>query len=262
MTRTALLALSFSTALSGPAFAQGYSGDLAINPGDVRLGQRHYSPFVDQSFPNRVFWGDTHLHTSYSTDAGMIGNVLGPDEAFRFARGEKVRASLGEYAQLVRPLDFLVVADHAENLGLAPMIAESNPQLLSNPWGREIHDLVRAGDPTGAFVMWGESMGANTDPIDDDDLTRTFWRRIVKSAERHNEPGVFSALHGFEWTSVKNFNNLHRVVMFRDNADRVEDLVPFSNYDSSDPADLWVWMDAYEARTGGKVMAFAHNGNL
>ena len=262
MTRTALLALSFSTALSGPAFAQGYSGDLAINPGDVRLGQRHYSPFVDQSFPNRVFWGDTHLHTSYSTDAGMIGNVLGPDEAFRFARGEKVRASLGEYAQLVRPLDFLVVADHAENLGLAPMIAESNPQLLSNPWGREIHDLVRAGDPTGAFVMWGESMGANTDPIDDDDLTRTFWRRIVKSAERHNEPGVFTALHGFEWTSVKNFNNLHRVVMFRDNADRVEDLVPFSNYDSSDPEDLWDWMDAYEARTGGKVMAFAHNGNL
>ena len=119
---------------SSTSTAQEYAGELAIDPENVTLGQEHYSPFVGQSYPDRVFWGDTHLHTSYSTDAGMIGNVLGPDEAFRFARGEKVRASLGHFAQLVRPLDFLVVADHAENLGLAPMIAESNPQLLANPW--------------------------------------------------------------------------------------------------------------------------------
>ncbi len=254
--------VSLSALLTGAALAQDYSGELAINPEDVRLGQRGYSPFVDQSFPNQVFWGDTHLHTSYSTDAGMIGNVLDPEEAFRFARGEKVRASLGEFAQLVRPLDFLVVADHAENLGLAPMIAESNPQLLANSWGREIHDLVRGGDPLGAFVMWGEAMGAVTDPIDDDELTRSFWNRIVDAAERYNEPGVFTSLHGFEWTSIKDLNNLHRIVMFRDSAEEVADLVPFSNYDSSNPEDLWDWMEAYETRTGGKVMAFAHNGNL
>ncbi len=254
--------VSLSALLTGAALAQDYSGELAINPEDVRLGQRGYSPFVDQSFPNRVFWGDTHLHTSYSTDAGMIGNVLDPDEAFSFARGEKVRASLGEFAQLVRPLDFLVVADHAENLGLAPMIEESNPQLLSNTWGREIHDLVRGGDPLGAFVKWGEAMAINTDPIDDDDLTRTFWNRIVESAERNYEPGVFTTLHGFEWTSARDLNNLHRIVLFRDNADRVEDLVPFSNFDSSDPEDLFDWMEAYETRTSGKIMAFAHNGNL
>ena len=117
---------------------------------------------MDRSFPDRVFWGDTHVHSSYSTDAGMIGNVLGPEEAFRFARGEKVRASLGTFAQLVRPLDFLVVADHAENLGLAPMIAESNPQLLANPWGREIHDLARGGQGSAAYVLWGQSMVDNT----------------------------------------------------------------------------------------------------
>jgi hypothetical protein len=244
------------------ATAQDYSGELAIDPENVTLGQEHYSPFLDRSYPNRVYWGDTHLHTSYSTDAGMIGNVLGPDEAFRFARGEKVRASLGEFAQIIRPLDFLVVADHAENLGLAPMIAESNPQLLKNSWGREIHDLVKSGNPLGAFVMWGEAMGANIDAIDDDDLTRTYWNRIVESAERYNQPGVFTALHGFEWTSITNLNNLHRIVMFRDEGKDVEDLVPFSNFDSSDPEDLWNWMEAYESNTGGKVMAFAHNGNL
>ena len=242
--------------------AQQYSGEMAIDPENVTLGQAGYSPFVGQSYPDRVFWGDTHLHTSYSTDAGMIGNVLGPEEAFRFARGDKVRASMGEFAQLVRPLDFLVVADHAENLGLAPMIAESNPQLLRNPWGRQIHDLVKSGDPLAAFVLWGQSMSANSDPLDNDELTRTYWNRIVESAERYNEPGVFTALHGFEWTSSTNLNNLHRIVMFRDGGDRVEDLVPFSNYDSSDPEDLWDWLEAYENRTGGQVMAFAHNGNL
>ncbi|MBD1548730.1 DUF3604 domain-containing protein [Roseibium aggregatum] len=240
----------------------GYLGDVAISEKDVKLGARHYSPFLDQSYPNRVFWGDTHLHTSYSTDAGMIGNVLGPDEAFRFARGEKVRASAGTWAQLVRPLDFLVVADHAENLGLAPMIAESNPGLLSNEWGRKLHDLVKGGDPIAAYVEWGAALNAAVDRINDDNLQRTMWNRIVESAERFNEPGVFTALHGFEWSSGPDANNLHRVVMFRDDADKVEDLVPFSTYDSSDPEDLWNWLAAYEKRTGGHVMAFPHNGNL
>jgi hypothetical protein len=242
--------------------AAGQTLDVSAEADEVTLGAPHYSPFIDESYPNRVFWGDTHLHTSYSTDAGMIGNVLGPDEAFRFARGEKVRASRGEFAQLVRPLDFLVVADHAENLGLAPMIAESNPALLANEWGRKLHDLVKNGDPMAAYVEWGAALNALTDPIDDDDLTRTVWNRIVDSAESFNQPGVFTALHGFEWSSGPNANNLHRVVMFRDDAENVEDLVPISAYDSGDPEDLWDWMEAYERKTGGKVMAFAHNGNL
>ncbi|MBW8635876.1 DUF3604 domain-containing protein [Hoeflea sp. WL0058] len=254
-----LAALWTATAL---AQEQGYVGDVAISEEDVKLGARHYSPYLDQTYPNRVLWGDTHLHTSYSTDAGMIGNTLGPDEAFRFARGEKVRASVGDYAQLVRPLDFLVVADHSENLGLAPMIAESNPGLLANDWGRQLHDLVKGGDPIAAYVEWGAALNSATDRINDDDLQRTMWNRIVDSAESFNEPGVFTALHGFEWSSGPDANNLHRIVMFRDDGDKVEDLVPFSAYDSSDPEDLWDWMEAYERNTGGKVMAFAHNGNL
>jgi hypothetical protein len=192
----------------------------------------------------------------------MIGNYLGPDEAFRFARGEIVRASAGQRAKLIRPLDFLVVADHSENLGLASLIAESDPDLLRIPWGKEIHDLVKAGDGFGAFAMWGAKMVAGEDPLDDDDLVRTVWNRIVDSAESFNEPGVFTALHGFEWTSSYEANNLHRVVIFRDDAARVRDLVPFSNYDSSDPEDLWKWLQNYQHNTGGRVLAIAHNGNL
>ena len=94
------------------------------------IGEKEYSPYLNIGYPQRVFWGDTHLHTSFSTDAGMVGNQLGPDEEYRFARGEMVVASSGVRARLQRPLDFQVVADHAENLGLAPMIAEKNPDLL------------------------------------------------------------------------------------------------------------------------------------
>ncbi len=173
---------------SETAFAQVYAGDVGIDKEDVTLGKKEYSPYLNRSFPDRVLWGDTHLHTSFSTDAGMIGNFLGPDEAFRFARGETVRASAGARARLIRPLDFLVVADHAENLGLATMIAESNADLLRNRWGKMVHDLVKAGKPFDAYVAWGGEMNKGKDPLNDDDLTRTVWNRIVDSAEKYNQP--------------------------------------------------------------------------
>jgi len=240
-----------------------FAGDAPANaPASIELGHKEYSPYLHRSFPNRVLWGDTHLHTSYSTDAGMIGNYLGPEVAFRFARGETVTASAGQRVKLIRPLDFLVVADHSENLGLAELIAESNPQLLRNPWGKQIHDLVKAGKAMAAYGMWGKEMSVQKDPLKDDALTRTVWNRIVDYAEQFNEPGVFTALHGFEWTSSYLSNNLHRIVIFRDGERDVKDLVPFSNYDSSDPEKLWNWMEGYTARTGGHVLAIPHNGNL
>ncbi len=247
---------------SAPAFAQSFAPDVGIDRDNVSLGTKEYSPYLNRSYPDRVLWGDTHVHTSYSTDAGMVGNFLGPDEAFRFARGETVRASAGTRARLIRALDFLVVADHAENLGLAPMIAESNPDLLRDPWGRMIHDLVKSGKLMEAYVAWGTQMGMRTDPLNNDELIRTVWNRMVDSAEAYNQPGVFTALHGFEWTSVPDTNNLHRVVIFRDGADKVGDLIPFSNYDSADPEDLWDWMAAYERDNHGRVLAIPHNGNL
>ena len=141
------LLLAFS--LNAPVLAQDVPG-----PTDKPV---KYSPYPEQDFPNRVFFGDTHLHTSYSTDAGMIGNTLGPEEAYRFARGETVTSSTGLPARLERPLDFLVVADHAENLGLAPMIAESNAELLKTEFGRKVHDLVKAGKGGEAYNTWGRS---------------------------------------------------------------------------------------------------------
>ena len=143
--RVAIAAVLVS-AIAAPAYS-----DHMPPPGARKV---QYSPYPEKNFPNRVYFGDTHLHTSYSTDAGMIGNTLGPEQAYRFARGETVTSSTGLPARLQRPLDFLVIADHAENLGLAPAIAESNPALLQNPWGKEQHDLVKKGgveDVTKAY---------------------------------------------------------------------------------------------------------------
>ncbi len=254
-----VIATSVCVALTATAMAQ----DYAIDKEDVKIGKKEYSPYLNRGYPQWVFWGDTHVHTSYSTDAGMIGNRLGPDEAYRFARGEEVVSSMGIRAKLQRPLDFLVVADHAENLGLAPMIVASNPELLKTAFGRKIHALVKAGKPGEAYVLWGTGMAAGTDPLKGQDaLTRSMWERLTSAAERYNEPGKFTALIGFEWTSSPGGNNLHRNVIFRDGKAEADQVLPMSNYDSTDPEDLWKYLAAYEQKTGGRALAIPHNGNL
>ena len=236
--------------------------DLSGDSEDLHLGDKEYSPYLDQGYPTRPYWGDTHVHTSYSTDAGMFGNRLGPDKAYRFARGEEVVSSTGVRAKLVRPYDWLVVADHAENLGLAPMIAESNPDLLRNEWGKMVHDLTKGGKEDEAYAAWGAKMGERDNPLPGDDLQRTMWERLTEFAEEYNDPGTFTALIGYEWTSSPGGSNLHRNLIFRDGKLRTDQVIPFSNYDSTDPEDLWKWMAAYEKKTGGRVLAIPHNGNL
>jgi hypothetical protein len=253
--------------MTSTAFGQTGAG----HPDDLADPAKIYSPYVertvtDSNFAEGVYWGDTHLHTSYSTDAGMMGNRLGPEEAFRFARGEEVLSSHGERVRLVRPLDFLVVSDHAENLGLAPFIDESNPELLKSDWGRTVHDMVKAGDSRGAFQKWlTDAVTAGTDPIDNPKMSRSVWDREIDFADKYNEPGRFTALIGFEWTSIATQEapgNLHRVVIFKDGKDKVSQVLPFSVFDSYDPEDLWQYMADYEELTGGTVLAIAHNGNV
>jgi len=253
-----ILAMAMAS-LTPPAFAQ----DIAIDPATIQPPAAQYSPYLEHNYPDRVFFGDTHVHTSYSTDAGMIGNRLGPDEAYRFAMGEEVTSSLGVRARLQRPLDFLVVADHAENLGLAPMIAESNPDLLKTEFGRKVHDLVMAGKYGDAYAAWGAGMSAGKDPLKGQDaLTRSMWERLTTSAEAYYHPGRFTTLIGFEWTASPGGNNLHRNVIFRDGKAKADRILPLSNYDTSDPEKLWQWMADYEKKTGGQVLAIPHNGNL
>ena len=246
-----------------PVSAQLASDAGTLEVEDVAYNAPDYSPFVDRHVPDRVLWGDTHLHTSYSVDAGFFGNTLGPEEAYRFARGEEVDSSTGQRVKLMRPLDFIVVADHGEYFGVSDMLANGDPAILADPVGKRWYKMRNgtAEESMAAFYEVITSGLENKPLITNPSVLRSAWDKSVGFAEQYNEPGKFTALIGYEWSSLVKGNNLHRVVMFRDDADRVKQIVPFSQFDSGDPEDLWAYMQDYETRTGGSVMAFAHNGN-
>lgn len=225
--------------------------------------ERNYSPYPKQDFPDKVLFGDTHLHTIYSFDAGMFGNVLGPDQAYRFAKGEKVISTSGQAVSLQRPLDFLVVTDHAENLGVAPMIAQADPLMKSIPFGSQLIEKVQAGDLAGAWNDLSVQKSDGKDPFaDNPEIYSNAWNVIIDAAKQHNKPGMFTALIGFEWSSTYQRSNLHRNVIFRGGKETAATIIPYSQYDSADPEDLWAWMAKYEADTGDRLLAIPHNGNL
>ncbi len=234
--------------------------------------QRHYSPYAGRNFPTRVFWGDTHQHTAMSMDAGAFGARLSPVDAYRFARGEEVTSSTGQRVKLGRPLDFLVVADHSDNMGFFPRLMSGIPSMLADPTGRRWYDLIQEGGQAGvqAAIEIVQSLTQNNMPaalasLPGSDAYRSAWEQTIKAAEDYNEPGRFTAFIGYEWTSTDRGFNLHRVVIYRDDATRASVMEPYTTLPplgSPDPVDLWSWMQNYEDRTGGRMLAIAHNGNM
>ena len=244
------------------------NGALAETPPEDIRGKQ-YSPAVGTSYPINVYWGDTHLHTNLSLDAYNYGNRgLGPEEAYRFAKGERVKAHNGMNAQLRRPLDFLVIADHASNMGVMNGLEAGNPDLLSSEvgadWASRLKEINEAAE-NDAFKATELSVklfldGILEDIVADDRYQHFVWQESAALADKHNDPGKFTAFIGYEWTQL--FYNLHRVVIFKDGAKKAGQVIPFSQYDSSDPEDLWRYLEAYQAETGGEVLAIPHNGNL
>jgi hypothetical protein len=248
----------FGAFVTLPCFAQ----EFTVHEEDYPKREDKYSPYVDQHFPQDVYFGDTHLHTSWSADAGLAGATLGPEFAYRVARGEVVTSQTGLPFKLVRPLDFVVVADHAENIGIYDYIDRADPILKASKNGRKWLEYFQAGEGIKAAYEWSAFNAEGTDPIDSPEMQSQVWERVIANAEKYNEPGVFTAFIGYEWTSGPGSNNLHRNVIFRDGGDRVRRVVPFSAFDSDDPEDLWSYLVAYEENTGGRVLAIPHNGNL
>ena len=229
-----------------------------------------YSPYAGRHFPERVYWGDTHLHTSFSMDAGAFGCRLGPREAYRFAKGQEVTASSGQQARLARPLDFLVVADHSDGFGFFPLLMSGDPAVMADPQARRWVEMFQSGQGVAAAIDIITSFGKGAMPkavfpVPGTTMYENAWQEIIKSAEEANDPGHFTAFIGFEWTSNTGGNNLHRNIIFRDNGIRASMVEPYTTQKplgSDNPRDLWKWMTAYEQKTGGQVLAIAHNGNL
>ncbi len=228
-------------------------------------GERHYSPTVGGDFPRKVFWGDTHLHTNLSPDAAAGGNrKFSHDQAYRLARGEVVTAHNGRPVRLNRPLDFLLVADHAENMGLFPGLDASDPRLLATETGRRWHAMLKAGPEETAEIMveYGDALRKRHDLLNSPPFKKYIWQTVVAKAEAFNDPGVFTAFIGYEWSSGRGGGNMHRVVLFRDGAERTKQLIPFSSFDGDRPRELWQFMQNYERTTGGQVIAIPHNPNV
>ncbi|MBW0145915.1 DUF3604 domain-containing protein [Marinobacter arenosus] len=233
-----------------------------------------YSPYAQRSFPDRVYWGDTHLHTGLSVDAGLFGARLGLDEAYRFARGEEVMASSGQPAKLSRPLDWLVIADHSDAMGFFIDLANGKPEVIKFDQGKRWYEELQKGGEASANAALDLIATFSQGKIDPEMMKeyspggktyQTIWQKVVDAAERFNEPGHFTTIIGFEWTSLVAGDNLHRNVLFRDGAEKASQIVPYTTQPpigSTDPLDLYAWLDNYEKTTGGSVLALAHNGNL
>jgi hypothetical protein len=241
---------------------------------EKRFGNRPYSPWAESGFPRQVYWGDTHLHTGLSVDAGLFGARLGLEDAYRFARGEQVVSSTGQPVKLSRPLDWLVIADHSDGMGMVNDLASGAPVVTRFEQGARWSKGLRAGGQTAVDTALDLITTFSQGKVEPELLATyspgskiysSVWDKVVKAAEAYNDPGRFTTLIGFEWTSLVTGNNLHRNVIFRDNGDRAGQVVPYTTQEpigSTDPLDLYKWMTNYEAKTGGTVLALAHNGNL
>ncbi len=226
---------------------------------------------AETAYPQRVYWGDTHLHTSNSIDAFGFGVRLGPEEALRFARGEQVTSTGGLKAKLDRPLDFLVIADHSDGMGATKALYEAPRFMIKDPTLLRWHDMMHEGREGSqrAVTELIDRAAAGTIPAGlrgNEEATkrqRKIWTSHTDTVERYNEPGKFSAFMGFEFTLMPKGDNLHRVVMFRDGKERADQVMPFAGIDDkTTAASLWDYMDVYEKTTGGKMLAIPHNSNL
>jgi len=234
--------------------------------------RQSYSPYAGRNFATGVFWGDTHVHTGASMDAGAFGARLGPEDAFRFASGDEVTAANGMRVKLARPLDFLVIADHSDNMGFFPKLFAGDPAFLADPTGKRWYELIQKGGRDAVLVATEviDTFSKGTFPpalasLPGTSTYRSAWERTIRAAETYNHPGRFTAFIGYEWTSNTGGNNLHRVVVFRDGADKASRIEPYTTVrpvGSDDPKDLWNVLQAYEDNTGGQILAIAHNGNL
>jgi len=265
--------LGLALGVSQVAFSSG-GGIVTDDPESLSgmVREETYSPYAERNFPDRPLWGDTHLHTAISFDAGAFGNRLLPPDAYRFAKGEEVVASTGQPVRLSRPLDFLVVADHSDNMGFFPKLQEGAPYVMASEKGRRWHGMIEQGGQTAVDAA-AEMIGAFSQGEFPEELFstpgtgiyRSTWDDLIKAAEDANDPGDFTAFIGYEWTSLVKGNNLHRVVIYRDNADRAKLMEPYTMtapFGSANPRDLWKWMAKYESKTAGQVLAIAHNGNM
>ena len=226
-----------------------------------------YSPYAGRVFPGRPLWGDQHVHTGWSMDAGVAGATLTPEEALRFARGEEVTANSGQPVKLSRPLDWVAITDHSDGMGVITELKAGNPELMADANAKRWREMMSKGgteaqNATNELIR-AQATKALPAPFMDPKFAKSVWERNTAIMEKYNAPGRFTAFIGYEWTSnAGGGDNLHRNVIYRDGKDKADQVLPLTTFDTENPEDLWKWMSAWEQKTGGRLLAIPHNGNL
>jgi len=233
-----------------------------------------YLPDPNRKYPTRVLWGDEHVHTAWSADAAMAGATLGPEEAVRFARGEQVTSNTGLPAKLHRAYDWIAVTDHSDGMGSINELNAGNPEMMADPTAKRWYDMMQQGLDEGlkakVEVVSAQANKKLPKVMIDPKWMISAWQKTVDIMEKYNEPGKFTAFIAYEWTSNgETGQNLHRNIIFRDNADKTRATPPLTTFVSAlpgragtDPESLWAWLANWETKTGGKVLAIPHNGDM
>jgi hypothetical protein len=209
-----------------------------------------------------AYFGELHIHSSWSIDAYVFGTRIGPEDATRYAMGLPVIHPGGYRVQLKHPLDFTVVMDHSEYTGALAMADDPGSPLRKND--AVVANLLRFGTWANGMDLYKIlSVSVVLDKpikvLQGPDVAGYAWRQIVGIADRYNHPGKFTTFPGWEWTSTPDYKNLHRIVFFKDGAHTSQ--TEFSSLNSTDPQQLWKWM-AEQRSAGNDVIAISHNGNL
>jgi hypothetical protein len=227
--------------------------------------EKRYS--TPAEYPENVYFGDAHIHTKLSMDAALWGTSMGPEEVYQYARGEELTSFKGWKTKLRRPLDWTVVADHSDAYGFYKFIAEGADFIVAEPQGAGYYQLLKDGKNKELADVVIRDFGAGKIPwdINKQEYLQPGWEETVGAAEAANDPGNFTAFIAYEWTANPKGDNNHRVVIYRDAADKTLQTLPLPTMNMGEkgpnPENLWQSLQAYEEKTGGRVLAIPHNAN-
>ena len=216
---------------------------------------------VEQNPQREAYFGETHVHTSWSFDAYIFGNTkAGPEDAYKFAMGQTITHPGGYPIKITRPLDFMAVTDHAEYVGVIPQANDPNSSLSKLPIAEQLKVRSKE-DMQRVYLLLGTSM-IKSEPIKElvsPEVAGNIWKQMVAIADKYYQPGKFTTFAAYEWTSTPDNRNMHRNIIFKDSRKVPE--VPFSSLDSNHPEDLWNWMNT-QRQAGNELLAISHNANL
>jgi len=215
-----------------------------------------------------AYFGDTHVHTGWSFDAGLDGAILTPDDAYRFALGEEITSNTGTKTRLKRPYDWFLISDHSDGMGVINEVIDGNPEMMESEilagWNKAFasgEEAQMAAAKSEVVVL--QSTGKLPEQAMDPKWMASAWNKTIDAAEKFNQPGTFTTFTAYEWTvNAGGGDNLHRNIIYKEGGDQARDILPLTTFETQEPKKLWAWMANYEAKTGDKLLAIPHNGNM